>query len=61
MFHTGQPAYPVERTLLTTGILDRVMQSIYQGGITLKTPELDLCYQPADWPFANREVENFPG
>ncbi len=61
MFHTGQPAYPVERTLLTTGILDRVMQSIYQGGMTLKTPELDLCYQPADWPFANREVENFPG
>ena len=61
MFHTGQPAYPVERTLLTTGILDRVMHSIYQGGVTLKTPELDFCYQPADWPFANREVENFPG
>jgi hypothetical protein len=61
MFHTGQPAYPVERTLLTTGILDRVMHSVYQGGITLKTPELDLCYQPADWPFANREVENYPG
>ena len=58
--HTGQTAYPVERTLLTTGILDRVMNSLHQGGKRLATPELAVAYQPSDWAFANRERENFP-
>lgn len=60
MVHTGQPAYPVERTLLTTGILDRVMHSLSQQGTRLLSPELQITYQPADWGFANRDVENFP-
>lgn len=51
--HSGRAVYPVERTLLTTGILDRVMQSLAQGGKRLGTPELSVTYQPADWPFAN--------
>jgi len=51
---TGRVAYPVERTLLTTGILDRVMQSLAQQGKKLPTPELDVSYRAADWPFANR-------
>lgn len=51
---SGRTAYPVERTLLTTGILDRVMQSIAADGKTLDTPELDVAYRTADWPFANR-------
>ena len=51
--HAGKVAYPVERTLLTTGTLDRVMQSLSQGGKLLETPELDVRYQAADWPFAN--------
>lgn len=54
MFRTGQPAYPVERTLLTTGVLDRVMHSLAEGGRRYETPELNISYQPSSWGFANR-------
>ena len=53
MIRTGQPPYPVERTLLTTGILDRVMHSLAADGQRLTTPELDVCYELVDWHFAN--------
>ncbi len=55
MIHTGQPAYPVERTLLATGVLDALMHSLADEGKRRETPELDVRYQPADWGFANRE------
>ena len=54
MFRTGQSAYPVERTLLTTGVLDRVMHSLAEGGRRYETPELNISYQPSSWGFANR-------
>ena len=60
MIHTKQPAYPVERTLLTTGILDKVMHSLHQQGKRLLSPELSIRYKPTEWSFANRSEENFP-
>ncbi len=51
--HSGKAAYPIERTLLTTGMLDRVMQSLSKNGEKLQTPELAISCQPTHWPFAN--------
>lgn len=52
MIHSGQSAYPVERTLLATGILDAALHSLAEKNQRLETPQLSVTYQPADWPFA---------
>jgi hypothetical protein len=40
LFLTGTPPYPVERTLLTTGILAAAVDSLTQGQKRLETPHL---------------------
>ncbi len=45
-FLTGKPPYPIERTLLTSGLVEAGMQSLGKGK-RLETPHLKVRYQPA--------------
>lgn len=44
-FHTGQPPYPVERTLLTSTILDLALHSIKAGSEPIASEALNIHYQ----------------
>jgi hypothetical protein len=48
MFLSGQPTWPVERTLLTTGVLEAALDSRYRGHIRLETPHLAVQYRSYD-------------
>jgi hypothetical protein len=46
MFLTGRPTYPVERTLLTTGLTAAGVESLYRQQARIETPHLDIHYHP---------------
>jgi hypothetical protein len=48
-FRTGRAPYPVERTLLVSGVLDASMHSRAQAGEVLKTPHLEFAYSARDF------------
>lgn len=46
LFLTGKSPYPVERTLLTSGMTIAGIDSLYQDQKRLETPHLNVKYQP---------------
>jgi hypothetical protein len=46
MFLTGRPSYPLERTLLTTGLTAAGIESLYRGETRFDTPHLAVSYRP---------------
>ncbi|HEY3738367.1 MAG TPA: hypothetical protein VGL53_00910, partial [Bryobacteraceae bacterium] len=45
MFHTGIAPYPVERTLIVSGMLENCLISKSRGHTKLDTPQLDVAYR----------------
>jgi hypothetical protein len=45
LIQTGRAAYPVERTLLTSGMTLFGVESLHRGQVLLETPELDVTYR----------------
>ena len=46
MYLTGRPTYPVERTLLTTGLTEAGVNSLHNGQTRVETPHLAISYKP---------------
>jgi len=46
MYLSGRPTYPVERTLLTTGLTAAGVESLYQKQVRIETPHLGIRYHP---------------
>lgn len=52
MIHSGKPAYPVQRTMLTAGVLDRLLISLREEGRKIESPDLRIAYQPIEYGYA---------
>lgn len=48
-FRTGRAPYPIERTLLVSGVLDAAMWSHELHGCRINTPNLEWSYSPMDF------------
>ena len=48
LFVTHKAPWPLERTLLTTGMTEAVMQSRHRDGAIQETPHLEFSYRPRD-------------
>jgi hypothetical protein len=42
---TGKAAYPVERTLLTSGMVIAAVDSVHRGMVPVETPEMKVKYE----------------
>lgn len=45
MVLTGRAPYPIERTLLTSGMVIGGVESLHRGQTVFETPEMDIAYQ----------------
>ncbi len=46
MFMTGETAYPIERTLLTSGMVIGGVESLFAGQVPFETPDMAIRYRP---------------
>ena len=46
MFESGSAPYPVDRTLLVSGMLESCLTSKLQDHVRLETPHLSVAYKP---------------
>jgi len=46
MIATGKTAYPIERTLLTSGMVIAGVESLHKSGAVIDTPEMSIAYKP---------------
>ena len=51
MLETGKTPYPLERTLLTTGLTGAGVDSLFDGQSKVQTPHLAIRYQPTPSTF----------
>jgi hypothetical protein len=51
MFLTGKEIYPLERTLVTTGLTAAGVESLHQEGARIETPHLAIAYQVPEASF----------
>ncbi len=60
MYQTGRTSWPLERTLLTSGVLDHALRSKAQQGVLLPTPSMEIVYNSVDWPFPKGDPGTSP-